>query len=1230
MIAGLVLAMLSGLPVLAQDGSDTAQAVVAQIEKSILTGDKAKSLEEKLDAYRAARGRFVYLDQINGDTDSKDTAAATQAIDSLAQDGITGDVLTTNVLSTIIALIQEGKADADTMTQYSVDIDAMLSAIKSPQLQASSYAKLADLDVSRDPDAALAYLGKALDVSSSITEEESKNSTLNAVAQTASRLKSANASELVDQAIGAMWPSRARGYAHYSIAKAALAGTDLAKAKDAKLVDASAAALDAGDLTAALDRALAIDPESEKVRADALNAVLDKALAAGDLGTMQQLTTAYTDDSDQQDAIAAIVANRIKADHTLDAVAIAAKLPDGPTRARVEYMLAGALKTAGFDQMADDAFARGGTVIAALTGAQKDAALGEAILGAATLGKLDDGVAFFNQLTDPTEASSSLRKLSKALADADKVDQAQLVYAKITGADDRDYALSGIAEAQASAGDLDAANKALATITAPDNQGRVLAEMARQYARKKDFDHAFATAQAIKDAGYAVKALVNIADRAIDTKSDDVVVKANQLALAAAQGAEADLRNQLLISVVESFAKAGDVDQARITADSIADPKSKAKALTLIAKALAQAGNSKDALGQLDAVPAADANDDDIAAALIAVAADPAALEEATTRVRAFPEDMLRVRTFRLIAAEQLQRLDVLNYGLGKGKSHDYTVADNDAAPPQVVNAAATKPSAVFAANNLEMYRLDGNASGLANYDFPDLTAGVADIRKELPTPTPGYVGVTLAHLSPYNEKFLEDLPGGETGMSYAAKAQGLLSAKIIVIESGVYTLGSLQQALAASGNYQMVTRDHDVVTLRAPVIVSAGATLILSGQEASTYRLSATGGAFISVAGKLYVVDTKVTSWDEETGAPRTSDPHKRDIYRPFIIGWSGSNMQVGGSVMDSLGYSAPKSFGLGFSTGPKAIQDQHDDLPAPTGRVVDNMFHNFEYGFYSYEARDVFIVGNEYKDNVVYGVDPHDRSRRLVIALNTAYGTQYKHGIIVSREVDGSWMVGNVSFDNNGSGFMLDRDSTDTLVYGNVAFKNKGDGLTLFESSCNIATANHFFDNHRAGIKVRNSWDVGMYYNSIVGNGESAIEGYTSRIEDTSEARNFTEDPYVALTTFVAGNNLISQNGSGIKVNGVSGFSLFQQDFKDQQGPLLAGEARAFEGYMLRFNASGGTTVVSGACLLPRPAYYCGFRNNGILGNDGQNLAFAPAGQPCTTPAAASANVGPATAGG
>jgi hypothetical protein len=141
-----------------------------------------------------------------------------------------------------------------------------------------------------------------------------------------------------------------------------------------------------------------------------------------------------------------------------------------------------------------------------------------------------------------------------------------------------------------------------------------------------------------------------------------------------------------------------------------------------------------------------------------------------------------------------------------------------------------------------------------------------------------------------------------------------------------------------------------------------------------------------------------------------------------------------------------------------------------------------------------------------------------------------------------------------------------------------------------------------------VRNSWDVGIFDNKIVGNATSGIEGYTVHLEDQSEGRNFVEDPYTQLTTFAAGGNVISKNHNGIKVRDVGGFSLFGQNFDGQQSPLLAGDARAFEGQMLQFNKLAGIAVRSTACTVPRPKNYCSFRLSGLFDEDGQDLVLAP----------------------
>jgi poly(beta-D-mannuronate) C5 epimerase len=122
------------------------------------------------------------------------------------------------------------------------------------------------------------------------------------------------------------------------------------------------------------------------------------------------------------------------------------------------------------------------------------------------------------------------------------------------------------------------------------------------------------------------------------------------------------------------------------------------------------------------------------------------------------------------------------------------------------------------------------------------------------------------------------------------------------------------------------------------------------------------------------------------------------------------------------------------------------------PTGWLLNSQFVDNLYGFYCYEADDVVILGNTYRDNIVYGIDPHDRSRRLIIAHNDVFGTHKKHGIILSREVNDSWIIYNRTYNNQLSGIVLDRASVNNLLAYNETYKNRSDGMTLYESGNNL----------------------------------------------------------------------------------------------------------------------------------------------------------------------------------
>ncbi|MBB3544202.1 right-handed parallel beta-helix repeat-containing protein [Rhizobium sp. BK399] len=1196
-LAVVVLAI--GLAPACARAADSADEIIDRIHQSILDVDKAKAPADRVKAYDRARDELTALKQA---AESGDEAART-GIDGLKTDGITPDVVTSGSLSAILSSLTDKGVDPDERIATRVKIDELIEELSAPALKVSALAYYAR-QIASDHDAALALLERAIGETAKLTSAQEKNAALNDIAQVGAYVEPMLTSKIINRAVSSMWPTRMRGFARYDVALRILGDRKVGKTdvRDAKFDDLSAAIeteLSAGRIEQALLLALAVDPESSKHRAQAMNEVLDAALKANAVNLFPVLSTSLADRSDQEDLIVRIVKNRVDANRLIDATAMTEAMETGPGLAEIDFILATELDDRGLTKMALEQYQRGTTIAKALSGEAKEAALIAAISGATDLKRFDDASAFAGQLTDMAGASSALGNLAKAFADSDDLTKAEALLPKIAEQKDREQALSGIGRAKARAGDLNAAASIANEIANDEDKGRVQSEIVRVFARSGRIDDALGLATSIKEPEYRVEALLRLAKEMSGKSGADRARDVVGQAISFTGGiGKAQQRDDLYLDIIDYLSKSNQIDLAKSLVGKISDEKLKAKAAGRIASRAALSGDAKSAFAYLDSQLSA--GEEAIRAeVLVAAASDPAYVKTAVLSTRDIRDPMLRVKTFRAIAEVQLSHLDRLGFGMGRGEPADYVMPVSGAQDKDQTTAGVSK--SIFSDGRMSIHTTSMSTPPLAQ-GYPDISKTAATTRAMIPLPVAGRVSITLGNLSPYESKFMEDLAGGSTGLSHAARAQGLLYPRIIVVQSGIYTLGSLAMQLGSVGDTPLIERDGDVVTLRAPLLVGEEASLILSGQEASVYRLSATGGAFMAIAGKLYIQDTTVTSWDETLNEPRSSSKATRGSFRPFIVGWSNSEMYIGGSVMDSLGYAASKSFGLTFSAGPKAIAKARDALKNPTGIVVENYFHNFEYGFYSYEADDISLVGNEYANNVLYAVDPHDRSQRLLIALNTAHDTIVKHGIIISRGVDASWKVGNVVFHNKGSGLMLDRDSVDNLLYGNFSFENDQDGLTFFESSCNLAVANAFIDNGRSGIRLRNSWDVAVRDNTIVRNKLEAISGYISDLSSAQDEhrRDLVMDPYVPLTTFTATGNLISANGKGIKADGASGVTLAQNEFQSQEGRLLDGDARPFEGHVLRFNGHEPVAIAS-TCRPLRPVNYeCAFRKAGLVGEN------------------------------
>ncbi|WP_371926369.1 mannuronan 5-epimerase AlgG [Pseudomonas sp. D(2018)] len=364
----------------------------------------------------------------------------------------------------------------------------------------------------------------------------------------------------------------------------------------------------------------------------------------------------------------------------------------------------------------------------------------------------------------------------------------------------------------------------------------------------------------------------------------------------------------------------------------------------------------------------------------------------------------------------------------------------------------------------------------------------------------------------------LKDFIGGDERLrEWVKRQQGMPQA--IFVEGGYVTPADLAKALPDS---QFSETEPGVYIARLPVVVAQGASLQI-GKETKDFRLSQERGAFLVNDGKLFITGSQLTAWREKDKSPAWF--RKPEEFRPFLVSWGGSELYIVGSKVTSLGYDNSKSYGVSITQYTPG-QAARLKRPAPTGWLLDSEFVDHWYGFYCFEAADVVIKGNTYRDNIVYGIDPHDRSHGLIIAHNTVHGTRKKHGIIISREVDDSWIVHNKSYDNKLSGIVIDRNSVNNLVAWNEVYQNHADGITIYESSNNLLWGNKILSNQRHGIRVRNSVNIRLYENLSAANGLTGVYGHIKDLSDTD--RNIELDPFDTKVSMILVGGKLAGNGS------------------------------------------------------------------------------------------------------
>jgi parallel beta-helix repeat protein len=1154
----LVLLAVLPTPAIAQVG-DIGLAEVDALEEGIssnlVAGDTETDPVSRTLSYRAGLEAYDALaaraKTNSGSQVDEVQQAAGAAIARFRASAVTGDVIALHLLEAELARRAVARDRAFDPATDLVEIGELVGRLEDPVQRAGAALTVARFLIARNArDSARRYI-QTLSAGMDRAPDREARAALGRGALWLAAATGSDSLSLITKGAASLPSSAARAAALQDTARVLIARAP-ASAGASSLGEVGAR-LSRNDVYGALWLALAVPITQPDWRDKSLALVLNDAKRRGDYGLGVLAALGFADTEAHQHHLVDLVETAAWNGRGAIAAELARLIPQASKQAAALASAGDRLVRAGYFSAAREIFLEAHQVFRAAEAGTEFRLLARIASGLAEAGEAETALRLVQGSSDESLVGPVRAAIAVARGRAGDVEGAQQWIAQVVHAEERDAARIKIATARLETGDL---NGALTVGTAVENvhAGAPIArELILALRRAKRFKEAQALLQRLP-AGLERLAL----SAALTMRSDEA--------------AEGD----------------GPYARFRRAHHEVTSPEQES-AVRIMAPVLAGFGRGAEARELAASIPNAGRRTR-IEADILLAEAEKGPLKPSLDRLRELTDWRVRVDAFRQIAVAKALQLDSYGVvGAALGRSSDRTPGKAAIEPVQV-NELDRSEGLVLGESMTEI-----SAGSLPS--LPELGLRAANVRAVTPVTKGGEGGLALARLSRFHVKFFHESLNTSAG-AFLYQSQGSINPYFIDIASGVLGVSDLRRLLGADAD-RFLPFENGVLTIRLPIVIGPKATLVLSGEEVSEVRLSATAGAYLVNVGKLYVVDTELVAFDEKAGRPAYTTYENKSQFRPFVTMWSDSESYFAASRIVALGYSSGKAYGLSFSAGPKNDVEIRDDEQAPAGIMVENSIENLLYGFYSYEAEHVRLVGNEYRDNIVYAIDPHDRSKHLLIGLNTTYGSKKKHGIIISREVDESWIVGNLAFNNVGSGIMLDRRSVGTLVYANSSLYNDQDGITLFESGCSLILSNDFSENRRSGIKVRNSADVAIFDNMVARNQGSGIEGYIVGLESSkgSDLRDFELDPYTPVTTLAVARNVLNANGTGIAARGASGVAIGENTFRRQSPQLFTGDLKSLSVKILGTARSGKTAYVTSTCLPRQLEYACPFFASGTI---------------------------------
>lgn len=262
-------------------------------------------------------------------------------------------------------------------------------------------------------------------------------------------------------------------------------------------------------------------------------------------------------------------------------------------------------------------------------------------------------------------------------------------------------------------------------------------------------------------------------------------------------------------------------------------------------------------------------------------------------------------------------------------------------------------------------------------------------------------------------------------------------------------------------------------VLIRNTIIVCDGARLRAHSKVAAAVllRSDATGFATIAaVGGSLTFTGTPhkpltITTFDRRTGGPDLTQQDGRG----FVIE-RGGRMTLTDTVAADLGFFTGASSGIAW------MADLPRERPALGSAIRAKFLRNY-FGAYSSGAHALVLDRAEFRDNTIYGFDPHSGTNDSVVSNSIATGNG-THGIIFSKGCHRNVIRDTESSGNGRSGFVIDDgnpdlgpiEGSDLNQLANLRADGNGDAGIIIEGGVGNRISSVSAHANRYGIWAKN----------------------------------------------------------------------------------------------------------------------------------------------------------------